>query len=35
VTDEISGRLLRLPFYTDLEDADADRVVDELLAALR
>ena len=35
VTDDISGRLLRLPFYTDLTDADAERVVDELLATLR
>jgi dTDP-4-amino-4,6-dideoxygalactose transaminase len=35
VTDDISGRLLRLPFYTDLSDVDAARVVDEFLAALR
>jgi len=35
VTDDISGRLLRLPFYTDLNDADAGRVVDEFLVALR
>ncbi len=34
VTDDISGRLLRLPFYTDLTDADAERVVDEFLSAL-
>jgi len=34
VTDDISGRLLRLPFYTDLTDADAERVVDELLSTL-
>jgi dTDP-4-amino-4,6-dideoxygalactose transaminase len=34
VTDDISGRLLRLPFYTDLTDTDAERVVDELLATL-
>ena len=35
VTDDISGRLLRLPFYTDLTDADAERAVEELIAALR
>jgi dTDP-4-amino-4,6-dideoxygalactose transaminase len=35
VTDDISGRLLRLPFYTDLTDADADRVVSELITTLR
>ncbi|MFP5255288.1 MAG: dTDP-4-amino-4,6-dideoxygalactose transaminase [Acidimicrobiia bacterium] len=34
VTDSISGRLLRLPFYTSLSDADAERVVAELLRAL-
>lgn len=28
VADEISGRLLRLPFFTDLADADIDRVVE-------
>ena len=31
VTDSVSGRLLRLPFFTSLSDADADRVVAELL----
>lgn len=35
VTDEISGRLLRLPFFTELSDDDADRVVDTLLRAVR
>ena len=35
VTDSVSGRLLRLPFFTSLSDADADRVVTELLDALR
>ncbi len=35
VTDEISGRLLRLPFFTNLSDGEADRVVDALLAAVR
>lgn len=34
VTDSVSGRLLRLPFFTNLTDDDADRVVDELLATL-
>lgn len=34
VTDDVSGRLLRLPFYTELVDADAERVVEELLKAL-
>jgi dTDP-4-amino-4,6-dideoxygalactose transaminase len=34
VTDDISGRLLRLPFFTDLTDADGDGVVASLLAAL-
>ena len=34
-TDDISGRLLRLPFYTGLNEADAERVADEFLAAVR
>jgi dTDP-4-amino-4,6-dideoxygalactose transaminase len=34
VTDDISGRLLRLPFYTDLTDADADRVVEGFLSVV-
>ena len=34
VTDSISGRLLRLPFYTSLSATDAERVVEELLDAL-
>ena len=34
VTAAISGRLLRLPFYTTLSDTDAARVVDEFFAAL-
>ena len=34
VTDSVAGRLLRLPFYTSLSDADAERVVEELLRAL-
>lgn len=34
VTDDVSGRLLRLPFYTSLADDDADRVVDAFLGAL-
>ena len=28
VTDDVSGRLLRLPFYNNLTDAEIDRVVD-------
>jgi len=35
VTDDVSGRLLRLPFYNDLQDADAERVVASLVGALR
>jgi dTDP-4-amino-4,6-dideoxygalactose transaminase len=35
VTDDISGRLLRLPFYTDLTDDDAERVVDTFLSIVR
>lgn len=35
VTDDISARLLRLPFYNDLTEADSERVVDALTAALR
>jgi dTDP-4-amino-4,6-dideoxygalactose transaminase len=34
VTDDVAGRLLRLPFYTSLTDTDAERVVAELLRAL-
>ncbi len=35
VTDDISGRILRLPFYTTLDDDDAERVVTELISAVR
>jgi dTDP-4-amino-4,6-dideoxygalactose transaminase len=35
VTDSVSGRLLRLPFFTSLNDQDAQRVVDALLSTLR
>lgn len=35
VTDDISGRLLRLPFYNDLTDPDIERVTQSLLAACR
>lgn len=35
VTDEISGRLLRLPFYTGLTGSDQDRVLEAFLGALR
>jgi dTDP-4-amino-4,6-dideoxygalactose transaminase len=34
VTDDISGRLLRLPFYNNLSESDADRVVTTFLEAL-
>jgi dTDP-4-amino-4,6-dideoxygalactose transaminase len=34
VTDDVSSRLLRLPFFTGLTDADVDRVVSRLIAAL-
>ncbi len=34
VTDEVSGRLLRLPFFTDLAAQDADRVVASFLGAV-
>ena len=34
VTDQISGRLLRLPFYTALLPSQIDRVVEELVSAL-
>ena len=30
VTEDLSGRLLRLPFYTELTDADLGRIVDAL-----
>ena len=35
VTDEIAGRLLRLPVHNALTPADADRVSEALLDALR
>lgn len=34
VTDDVSSRLLRLPFYTDLTEADTERVLASFLAAL-
>lgn len=34
VTDDVSGRLLRLPFYNDLAAGDAERVVASFLKAL-
>jgi dTDP-4-amino-4,6-dideoxygalactose transaminase len=34
VTDDISGRLLRLPFFNDLRADEIDRVVDAYLSAL-
>jgi len=33
-TEQISGRLLRLPFHNRLDDGDVDRVVETLLEAL-
>jgi dTDP-4-amino-4,6-dideoxygalactose transaminase len=35
VTDDISGRLLRLPFYNNLDDGDAERVVTFLAGLAR
>lgn len=34
VSEEIAGRLLRLPFYNDLGEADVDRVVENLVETL-
>jgi dTDP-4-amino-4,6-dideoxygalactose transaminase len=34
VTDDVSARLLRLPFYNDMTNADADRVVEALVGAV-
>ena len=34
VSTEIAGRLLRLPFYTDLTDDEAVRVVETLITAI-
>lgn len=34
VTDDISSRLLRLPFYNDMSSGDVERVVDALVAAI-
>jgi dTDP-4-amino-4,6-dideoxygalactose transaminase len=35
VSERISARLLRLPFYTDISDAEAGEVVEAFLTALR
>jgi dTDP-4-amino-4,6-dideoxygalactose transaminase len=35
ITDSVSGRLLRLPFFTSISEPDVERVADEFLAALR
>jgi len=35
VTDDISARLMRFPFYNNLTDADVERVCDTFLTALR
>jgi dTDP-4-amino-4,6-dideoxygalactose transaminase len=34
VTDDVSARLIRLPFYTDLTEADAERVLTAFVAAV-
>jgi dTDP-4-amino-4,6-dideoxygalactose transaminase len=34
-SERISARLLRLPFYTDITDAEAEEVIEAFLAALR
>jgi dTDP-4-amino-4,6-dideoxygalactose transaminase len=35
VSERTSGRLIRLPFFTDITDAEAEEVVEAFLAALR
>ncbi len=35
VTDDVSARLLRLPFFNDLTETDVERVVDSFVAAVR
>lgn len=35
VTDDLSGRLLRLPFYNNLTEGETDRVVDALVRSLK
>jgi dTDP-4-amino-4,6-dideoxygalactose transaminase len=35
VTDDVSGRLLRLPFYNNLSERDLDRTVEAFLDAMR
>jgi dTDP-4-amino-4,6-dideoxygalactose transaminase len=32
VSEQISGRLLRLPFYSDLTEAEQDQVIQEVMA---
>jgi dTDP-4-amino-4,6-dideoxygalactose transaminase len=34
VTDDVSARLLRLPFYNDMTSGDVERVVTSLAAAI-
>ena len=34
VTDDISARLLRLPFFTHIDDAEIERVVETLIDVL-
>jgi dTDP-4-amino-4,6-dideoxygalactose transaminase len=35
VTEDMSGRLLRLPFYHDMTEADQERVVEQVTSFLR
>jgi dTDP-4-amino-4,6-dideoxygalactose transaminase len=35
VTEEVSGRLLRLPFYYDLTEEEQSHVVDQVSAFMR
>lgn len=34
VADDVSGRLLRLPFYTEITESDQDRVIETFLGSL-
>ena len=34
VSDDISGRLIRLPFYNNLTDAESERVIDSFVSVL-
>jgi dTDP-4-amino-4,6-dideoxygalactose transaminase len=35
VTDDVSGRILRLPFFNDISEAEIERVVETFLSALQ